>query len=193
MTQLEITNLLYLISAIGFIVGIKRLSHPKTARSGNFLASLGMLVAIVATLSSGNVLIGGEGVKFGWELIALGIGIGTIIGLLFASRVEMTQMPQMVAIFNGLGGSASALVASAEFISGSDGSYIIMCCRFVILSNEAFGLKYETSYNVVPSQLVPVRTKDNAKLMKWSYSPSWKKDMNLINCRSETMNKKTIF
>ena len=68
-----------------------------------------------------------------------------------------------------------------------------MCGRFVILSNEAFGLKYETSYNVFPSQLVPVKTKDNAKLMKWSYSPSWKKDMYLINCRSETMNKKPSF
>ena len=68
-----------------------------------------------------------------------------------------------------------------------------MCGRFVISSNEAFGLKYETSYNVIPSQLVPVKTKDNAKLMKWSYSPSWKKDMNLINCRSETMNEKPSF
>jgi putative SOS response-associated peptidase YedK len=68
-----------------------------------------------------------------------------------------------------------------------------MCGRFVISSNDPFGLKYETSYNVVPSQLVPVKTKDNEKLMKWSYSPSWKKDINLINCRSETMNEKHSF
>ena len=68
-----------------------------------------------------------------------------------------------------------------------------MCGRFVISSNDAFGLKYKISYNVAPSQLVPAKTKDNTKLMKWSYSPSWKKDMKIINCRSETMNQKPFF
>ena len=68
-----------------------------------------------------------------------------------------------------------------------------MCGRFVISSSDAFGLKYETSYNVVPSQLIPVKMKNNAKLMKWSYAPLWKKDMNLINCRSETMDNKPSF
>ena len=68
-----------------------------------------------------------------------------------------------------------------------------MCGRFVVSSNDAFGLKYEISFNVAPSQLVPVKTKDSAKLMKWSYTPFWKKDMNLINCRSETMNDKPSF
>ena len=124
MNQNDIQNLLYLVSAIGFIVGIKRLSHPKTARSGNFLASLGMLVAIIATLTSG--------ANFDWQMIALGIGIGSILGIIFAVRVEMTQMPQMVAIFNGLGGAASAFVASSEFFSGSDSSYIIMCLSVLI-------------------------------------------------------------
>ena len=124
MNQNDIQNLLYLVSAIGFIVGIKRLSHPKTARSGNFLASLGMLVAIIATLTSG--------ANFDWQMIALGVGIGSILGIIFAVRVEMTQMPQMVAIFNGLGGAASAFVASSEFFSGSDSSYIIMCLSVLI-------------------------------------------------------------
>ena len=68
-----------------------------------------------------------------------------------------------------------------------------MCGRFVISSNDPFGLKYETSYNVVPSQLVPVKSINVTTLMKWSYSPSWKKDMNLINCRSETMNEKPSY
>ena len=68
-----------------------------------------------------------------------------------------------------------------------------MCGRFVILSNDTFGLKYETSYNIVPSQMIPVKIKDEAKLMKWSYAPLWKKDMNLINCRSETMHEKASF
>ena len=68
-----------------------------------------------------------------------------------------------------------------------------MCGRFVISSNNAFGLKYKTSYNIIPSQLVPVKIKNDAKLMKWSYAPLWKKNMNLINCRSETMNIKPSF
>ena len=68
-----------------------------------------------------------------------------------------------------------------------------MCGRFVISSNNPFGLKYKASYNIVPSQMVPVKTINNTKLMKWTYSPLWKKDMNLINCRSETMNEKPSF
>ena len=73
-------------------------------------------------------------------------------------------------------------------------SYSIqMCGRFVISSKNAFNLEYEVSYNVCPSQLVPVKTKEKSLLMKWSYSPLWKQDMNLINCRSETMNEKPSF
>ena len=68
-----------------------------------------------------------------------------------------------------------------------------MCGRFVISSKNAFNLEYEVSYNVCPSQLVPVKTKEKSQLMKWSYSPLWKQDMNLINCRSETMNEKPSF
>ena len=116
-------NLFYLISAICFILGLKRLSHPKTARSGNFLAALGMLIAIVATLASSNVL--------DLKLIAIGIGIGSVIGLLFATRVQMTEMPQMVAIFNGLGGAASAFVASSEFFKVDDLGIVICISVFI--------------------------------------------------------------
>ena len=116
-------NLFYLISAICFILGLKRLSHPKTARSGNFLAALGMLIAIAATLASSNVL----DLKF----IAIGVGIGSVIGLLFATRVQMTEMPQMVAIFNGLGGAASAFVASSEFFKVNDLGIIICISVFI--------------------------------------------------------------
>ena len=106
---MNIENTLYVFSSILFIFGIKRLSHPKTARSGNFIASMGMLIAIVTTLlANSNISI---------ELITIGIIIGTIIGAFFAIRVEMTQMPQMVAIFNGFGGIASALIAAAEFLN----------------------------------------------------------------------------
>ena len=116
-------NLFYLLSAICFILGLKRLSHPKTARSGNFLAAIGMLIAIAATLASSNVL--------DFKLIALGVGIGSVIGLLFATRVQMTEMPQMVAIFNGLGGAASAFVASSEFFKIYDLSFIICVSVFI--------------------------------------------------------------
>ena len=116
-------NLFYLLSAICFILGLKRLSHPKTARSGNLLAAIGMLIAIAATLASSNVL--------DFKLIALGVGIGSVIGLLFATRVQMTEMPQMVAIFNGLGGAASAFVASSEFFKISDLSIIICVSVFI--------------------------------------------------------------
>ena len=109
---MNIENALYVLSSVLFIFGIKRLSHPKTARSGNFIASMGMLIAIVTTLlANSNISI---------ELVAIGIIIGAIIGAFFAIRVEMTQMPQMVAIFNGFGGIASALIAAAEFLNPGD-------------------------------------------------------------------------
>ena len=106
---MNLENALYVLSSVLFIFGIKRLSHPKTARSGNFISSMGMLIAIITTLvANGNISL---------ELVGLGILIGTIIGAFFAIRVEMTQMPQMVAIFNGFGGIASALIASAEYLN----------------------------------------------------------------------------
>jgi len=106
---MNIENALYVLSSVLFIFGIKRLSHPKTARSGNSIASIGMLIAIVTTLLANS--------NISMELVAIGIIIGAIIGAFFAIRVEMTQMPQMVAIFNGFGGIASALIAAAEFLN----------------------------------------------------------------------------
>ena len=106
---MNLENVLYVLASVLFIFGIKRLSHPKTARSGNLIASMGMLIAIITTLlANGNISL---------ELVGLGILIGSIIGAFFAIRVEMTQMPQMVAIFNGFGGIASALIASAEYLN----------------------------------------------------------------------------
>ena len=109
---MEYTNLAYVAAAILFIIGIKRLSSPKSAQSGNRIASIGMLIAIVATVLSFELL--------DFKLIAIGMIIGSIIGATFAIRVQMTQMPQMVAIFNGFGGGASALVAAAEFLNKYD-------------------------------------------------------------------------
>ena len=109
---MEIANIFYVLTAVLFILGLKKLSHPKTARSGNTIAAAGMLIAIVATLIAYD--------QIDYQLIAVGMIIGTIIGATFAIKVEMTQMPQMVAIFNGFGGGASALVAAAEFLKTGD-------------------------------------------------------------------------
>ena len=110
--MINLESILYVVSSILFIIGIKKLSHPKTARSGNFIASLGMLIAIITTLVSNTTV--------NLELVAIGIIVGSVIGAFFAIRVEMTQMPQMVAIFNGFGGIASALIAAAEFLNPSE-------------------------------------------------------------------------
>ena len=106
------SNIAYVLASVLFILGIKKLSHPKTARNGNSIAALGMLIAIIATL------IFNENIDF--KMIAIGVIIGSIIGATFATKVEMTQMPQMVAIFNGFGGGASALIAAAEFLKADE-------------------------------------------------------------------------
>lgn len=100
-------QLTYLVAASLFFLGLKQLGSPATARNGNLLASIGMLIAIVATLLNQEVL--------NYQMIAIGIAIGSAIGAIAAQKVEMTAMPQMVGLFNGLGGAASALIAVGEF------------------------------------------------------------------------------
>ena len=101
-----VVNLAYLLAAALFIVGIKRLNSPSTARRGNQIAAVGMLIAVVATLVSQRILAP-------WMIVG-GLALGTALGVLLATRIQMTQMPEMVAALNGLGGAASALVAWAE-------------------------------------------------------------------------------
>jgi NAD(P) transhydrogenase subunit beta len=100
-------DLAYLVAGVCLIVGIKRLSSPATARSGNVVAAVGMAIAIVFTLLSPEI--------DSYWLIAAGVVVGTVIGVASARRVRMTAMPQMVALFNGVGGGAAALIAAAEF------------------------------------------------------------------------------
>jgi NAD(P) transhydrogenase subunit beta len=104
--------------AVLFILGIKFLSSPKTARAGNLVAAAGMLIGfvILSKPDGGNIWAHGGN----YLLIVVGIGIGLVIGALGAYSVKMTAMPQMVALFNGLGGGAAALVASLEFIKGAN-------------------------------------------------------------------------
>jgi NAD(P) transhydrogenase subunit beta len=113
MTSL-IINLIYLVSAVLFIIGLKRLSSPRTARHGNMISLAGMLLAIVATLLNPEIN--------NFAFIIVGIIVGTVIGLLFAYRVKMTSMPQMVALLNGFGGGASVIVSGDEFMRYTAGA-----------------------------------------------------------------------
>ncbi|MDP9377244.1 MAG: NAD(P)(+) transhydrogenase (Re/Si-specific) subunit beta [Actinomycetota bacterium] len=103
----DLIAVLYIISFVLFIVGLRKLRGPKTAVQGNNIAAVGMAVAVVATL-----MVKGVG-DFG--LIAAGIAIGTAVGIPSARSVKMTAMPQMVALFNGVGGGAVALIALVEY------------------------------------------------------------------------------
>jgi H+-translocating NAD(P) transhydrogenase subunit beta len=100
-------NLAYIAAAILFIYGLKMLSRAETARRGNLVSAAGMLLAVVVTLLTG-------GLNYTW--VILGVVVGAAIGAVAARRVQMTQMPEMVALFNGSGGLASLLVAWAEYL-----------------------------------------------------------------------------
>ena len=109
----QFVNLAYLLAAILFILGLKGLTHPRKAVRGNKLGALGMLVAVVATLLA-------KGLAFPW--IVAGLMVGSAIGAVAAKRVQMTGMPEMVALFNGFGGIASVLVAGAVLLGLEPGA-----------------------------------------------------------------------
>jgi H+-translocating NAD(P) transhydrogenase subunit beta len=102
-----VIDLAYVVAALCLVLGIKRLSSPATARSGNVIAAAGMTIALVFTLVDPDI-------DTYW-LIGAGVAIGTVVGVASARLVKMTAMPQMVALFNGVGGGAAALIAAAEF------------------------------------------------------------------------------
>ena len=109
----DVVGLLYLVAIVCFIVALRFLSSPKHARRGNWIGGIGMLVAIGTTLAL-------DGIG-NWGLIIGGAAIGAVVGLVGARTVKMTAMPQMVALFNGVGGGAAALVAFSEFhVAGGD-------------------------------------------------------------------------
>lgn len=117
MLDLQIVNLVYLVAAVLFVLGIKRLTHPRTAVGGNRLAALGMALAVVITLlGHPSDLIGLSGlgnVGFRFEFVLAGLIVGALVGGIAAFKVKMTSMPEMVGIFNGFGGAASILVGAA--------------------------------------------------------------------------------
>ncbi|MCW2952720.1 MAG: pntB1 [Conexibacter sp.] len=115
---------LYILAVILFILGLRGLSGPQSAVRGNKIAAVGMAIAVAATLLKKGVLPDGETLL----LIVVGIAIGTAIGIPAALRVKMTQIPQMVALFNGVGGGAVALIAWAEYrrrFPGADGDWTL--------------------------------------------------------------------
>ena len=105
-------DLAYIVASILFIFGIKMLGKAETARKGNLLSAVGMVIAMVATLFYKEVV--------DYKLILAGVAIGTVIGWVWAVKVQMTGMPELVALFNGFGGLASVLVGWAEFEFGKN-------------------------------------------------------------------------
>ncbi len=108
-----IINIAYIVSSVIFIFGIKMLGKAETARKGNLLSSFGMLIAVVFTLLDKKILDASDPIT--WALIAGGLLLGALIGFVMAKKVQMTGMPEMVALLNGFGGLASLIVGWAEY------------------------------------------------------------------------------
>ena len=130
-------NLIYLIAGVLFILGIKGLTKPSTAVRGNRLSALGMLIAVVVTLLDSEIV--------NFSYILAGALTGGIVGAFMALRIQMTSMPQMVALLNGFGGGASLTIALAEYFSvlGVDANSFSELLAPVVLSSHAFGVAEE--------------------------------------------------
>ncbi|MCL6260226.1 NAD(P)(+) transhydrogenase (Re/Si-specific) subunit beta [Aquiflexum sp. TKW24L] len=135
--SLNILEICYLIASLTFILGLKMLSNPDSARKGNLIAAAGMLIAIIATITLYQDYDSGKLINYG--LIFLGLIVGTVIGTIMAQRVQMTSMPQMVSFFNGMGGACAALIAIIEFqshqhstVTGFDGELLVMLLGLLI-------------------------------------------------------------
>ena len=135
---LNILEISYLIASLTFVIGLKMLSHPDTARRGNLIAAAGMLIAILATLFLFQAYDSSKALNYG--LIFFGLVAGSIIGTVMAKKVRMTAMPQMVSFFNGMGGGCAALIAIIEFQhhqhitlgTAFDGEFLVMLLGLVI-------------------------------------------------------------
>jgi H+-translocating NAD(P) transhydrogenase subunit beta len=130
-------ELSYLIGSITFIVGLKQLSGPDTARKGNLVAAAGMGIAILATILFHQK----DGQPIGnipWIVAAM--GVGTVIGWMMAMKVKMTGMPQMVSFFNGMGGACAAIISLVEYHSHPEGSagYLLIVFLGLIIGSVSF-------------------------------------------------------
>ena len=166
--NLDFTNAAYLVAAVLFIIGLKKLGSPATARNGNRLSALAMLVAVLATVIGNDIA--------SWEWILGGVIVGSGIGAYSARKVQMTAMPQLVAIFNGFGGAASAVVAAAELIHLIDANAdIAENVSITIMASVIVGgvtltgsfIAYGKLQGVVPTRplLLPIRNVINVGLL----------------------------
>jgi NAD(P) transhydrogenase subunit beta len=165
---MNITNAAYIVAAILFIVGLKQLGSPATARNGNRMSAMAMLVAILATVVGNDIA--------SWEFILGGAIVGSAIGAISSRKVAMTSMPQLVAIFNGFGGAASAVIAAAELIRliddradiAQDVSITIMASVIVggVTLTGSF-IAYGKLQGIVPTRpiLLPIRNVINVALL----------------------------
>ena len=171
----------YLFSAALFIIGIKRLSSPKTAPQGNRLGSYGMLLAVIVTMA--RMESESPGI-IGWELVVGGLVIGTIIGVWMATRVQMTGMPELVALFNGFGGGASALVGLSEVLKRIDTDNIPSEGVELYATWIAIGLSGLVGWLTLTGSLmamgklkggfyIPFTKKDDRGRRKWFGFPTW--------------------
>ncbi len=122
----------YLLAAILFVIGLKMLSHPETARKGNFWAAAGMVLAMITTLF---LHTDGNGQRIGGMnmiVIVATIGVGTLMGFVISKRVKMTAMPQLVSLFNATGGAASALVGLLEFSNPANESLLVTLLGLIV-------------------------------------------------------------
>ncbi|MBT5391710.1 MAG: NAD(P)(+) transhydrogenase (Re/Si-specific) subunit beta [Euryarchaeota archaeon] len=160
----------YLFSAALFIFGLKKLGHPRTAPFGNQLGALGMLVAVVTTILSMQLAGGAE-----WILIGAGLVIGSLIGYWLAVKVEMTGMPELVAMFNGFGGAASALVALSEIWKYLENADTIPTGLELTVTMVAAGLSALVGWmTLTGSMLAMYKLKGGISVFgKWIKTPTW--------------------
>ncbi|MGB2128574.1 MAG: NAD(P)(+) transhydrogenase (Re/Si-specific) subunit beta [Flavicella sp.] len=130
-----VLSIIYLVSTVTFIVGLKKLGSPKTAKSGNMIAAIGMGLAIVGTIFINDI----EVPTIIYILIGVAILIGSILGWLIAMKVEMTKMPELVSLFNGFGGASAALIGVVEFIGNDNIAATDASIVATILSAVAIG------------------------------------------------------
>ena len=145
-----VVALFYLVSAVFFIVGIKRLSHPKTAVKGNQFGAIGMLIAALTAILDFGVTVGEQDtilLTFSyWYIIVIALVLGTIVGLLAATKVKMTGMPQMVALLNGFGGLSSLLVAGVYYDQQSESPLSVIVLIATVLSALIGAITFTGSY-----------------------------------------------
>ena len=169
--SMALVDLCYLISAVLFIIGLKGMTKPRTAVRGNWIGSLAMLLAVVATLLHRDVV--------SWTGILIAIAIGSVIGTVIAKRVQMTTMPQLVALFNGLGGGGSFLVAGA-YLAGKEHMTIGMHAGTegidVVIATAASGLIGAVT---LTGSLVAYGKLEEFKFMK-DFDAPWQKLANLL-------------